>query len=185
MNIRLAAADDAEAILAIYAPYVRDTAITFEYDVPGLGEFRSRVTETLKNYPYLVAEEDGNIVGYAYAGPVRTRAAYRHSAEMTVYVARECRRRGIGKKLYRELEKLLLRQNVFAVYACVTSSVRADDPYVTDASVRFHEKMGYAETGVFHQCGNKFGRWYGVIWLEKNLGTRPENPEPFLPFPET
>ena len=89
MKIRIASIGDAEAILAVYAPYVRNTAITFEYDVPEIRNFRSRIEETLKNYPYLVAEEDGKIVGYAYAGVLRERAAYQHIAEMSVYVDQE------------------------------------------------------------------------------------------------
>ena len=101
MKIRIASIGDAEAILAVYAPYVRNTAITFEYDVPEIGSFRSRIEETLENYPYLVAEENGKIVGYAYAGVLRERAAYQHIAEMSVYVDQECRRRGIGQALYR------------------------------------------------------------------------------------
>ena len=182
VEIRLAAVEDAEAILSIYAPYVRDTAITFEYDVPGLEEFRSRIGETLKNYPYLVATEKGSVVGYAYAGSLRKRAAYQHIAEMSIYVDTQYRRRGIGEKLYLELEKRLARQNVFSVYAGVTVSDRADDVYVTDDSIHFHERMGYTKVGEYPLCGYKFGQWYSVAWFEKALGSRPEKPEPFIPF---
>ena len=183
MEIRPAALADAEAILAIYAPYVQSTAITFEYEVPDPEAFRSRMEGILKNYPYLVASENGKITGYAYAGPFHPRAAYQHAAEMSVYLDMQCRYRGIGRILYRELEKRLIRQNVFSLYACVTTTGRADDPYVSDASIRFHEKMGYVPVGEYHQCGYKFNRWYDVTWLEKDLGTRPENPEPFIPWP--
>ena len=182
MKIRIASIGDAEAILAVYAPYVRNTAITFEYDVPEIGSFRSRIEETLENYPYLVAEENGKIVGYAYAGVLRERAAYQHIAEMSVYVDQECRRRGIGQALYRELERGLHRQNEFSVYACVTASVRKDDAYVDDGSIRFHERMGYAKVGEYPLCGYKFGRWYDVVWLVKDLGEKPDQPEPFIPF---
>ena len=181
MEIRLATVDDAEAILAIYAPYVRNTAITFEYDVPEIGAFRARIEATLKNYPYLVAEESGRMVGYAYAGPFGKRAAYQHSAELSIYLDESCRRQGTGRLLYQELEKRLLAQNVFSVYAGVAASDRADDAFVTDASIRFHEKMGYTKIGEYHLCGYKFGRWYNVAWFEKALGTRPENPAPFIP----
>ena len=109
MEIRLAAAADAGAILAVYAPYVQNTAITFEYDVPEPGAFRDRVAKTLKNYPYLVAEDGGRIVGYAYAGPFRLRAAYQHTAEMSIYIDGRYRQRGIGGALYRELEERLIR----------------------------------------------------------------------------
>ena len=182
MEIRLAAMDDAESILAIYAPYVRNTAITFECEVPGSEEFRSRIRETLKSYPWLVAAEGGSIVGYAYAGPFRKRAAYQHSAEMSIYIDQRCRQHGIGRNLYLELEKQLARQNVFSVYAGVTVSDRPDDACVTDGSICFHRKMGYTKIGEYHLCGYKFGQWYNVAWFEKNLGNRPEKPKPFIPF---
>lgn len=182
MEIRLAAAADAGAILAVYAPYVQNTAITFEYDVPEPGAFRDRVAETLKNYPYLVAEDGGRIVGYAYAGPFRVRAAYQHAAEMSIYIDGRYRQRGIGGALYRELEERLIRQNVFTVYAGVTTSDRKDDAYVTDGSVHFHEKMGYKKVGEHHLCGYKFNQWYNLAWFEKVLGNRPEKPGAFIPF---
>ena len=182
MLIRLASVDDAEEILAIYAPYVLDTAITFEYDVPEIGEFRSRIETTLKNYPYLVAVEEGRIIGYAYAGAFRKRAAYQHSAEMSIYIDQRYRQHGIGRSLYLELEKQLVRQNVFSLYAGVTVSDRPDDAYVTNGSICFHERMGYTKIGEYHLCGYKFGQWYSVAWFEKSLGTRPEKPDPFIPF---
>ncbi len=183
MEIRLAGAEDAEELLAIYAPYVKNTAITFEYDVPDVSEFRSRIAETLKRYPYLVAEEEGKNLGYAYAGAFRKRAAYQYSAEMSIYLEEHCRGRGIGRLLYRELEKRLLRQNVRMVYAGVTTSDRKEDAYVTDASIRFHEKMGYAKIGEYHSCGYKFGQWYNVAWFEKALAAAQAGPAPFIPFP--
>ena len=182
MEIRLATTDDAEAIVAIYEPYVRNTAITFEYEVPDPEEFRSRIRETLKTHPYLVATEGGSIAGYAYAGPLRKRAAYQHSAEMSIYIDQRYRQQGIGRSLYLELEKQLVRQNVFSLYAGVTVSDRPDDAYVTDGSICFHERMGYTRIGEYHLCGYKFGQWYSVAWLEKSLGTRPEKPDPFIPF---
>ena len=182
MEIRLAAMDDAEAIIAIYEPYVRNTAISFEYKVPDPEEFRSRIRETLKNYPWLIAAEDRRIVGYAYAGPFRKRAAYQHSAEMSIYIDQRYRQHGIGRSLYLELEKQLVRQNVFSLYAGVTVSDRPDDAYVTNGSICFHERMGYTKIGEYHLCGYKFGQWYSVAWFEKSLGTRPEKPDPFIPF---
>ena len=182
MEIKLATTDDAEAIVAIYEPYVRNTAITFEYEVPDPEEFRSRIRETLKTHPYLVATEGGSIAGYAYAGPLRKRAAYQHSAEMSIYIDQRYRQHGIGRSLYLELEKQLVRQNVFSLYAGVTVSDRPDDAYVTDGSICFHERMGYTRIGEYHLCGYKFGQWYSVAWLEKSLGTRPEKPDPFIPF---
>ncbi len=182
MEIRLATIDDAETILAIYEPYVRNTAITFEYEVPSTAEFRSRIRETLRSYPYLVAAEGKSIVGYAYASPFRKRAAYQHSAEMSIYIDQRCRQHGIGRSLYLELEKRLVRQNVFSIYAGVTRSDRPNDAYVTDGSICFHERMGYTKIGEYHRCGYKFGQWYNVAWFEKHIGTIPENPDPFIPF---
>ena len=182
--IRPADAADAEAILAVYAPYVLNTAVTFEIDVPDLQSFRDRVEGILKEYPYLVAEKDGKILGYAYASPFHSRAAYRHTAEMSVYLNGECRQQGVGRQLYQELERRLLRQNVFILYACITSTDRQEDPFLTDGSIRFHEKMGYRTIGEHRLCGYKFDRWYSVVWMEKMIADRPDTPEPFVPYPE-
>ena len=183
MEIRVATEQDAEAIRNIYAPYVEKTAITFEYDVPSVEEFRHRIATTLREYPYLVAIEDGEVVGYAYAGPFYGRAAYKHSAEVSVYVSENQRGHGTGKLLYQQLESALASQNVFVLYACITAAECEGDPYVTDGSLRFHEKMGYRLTGKHNQCGYKLGRWYSVVWMEKSMADRPAVPEPFVPFP--
>lgn len=182
INIRLASVEDAPAIRKIYAPYVTDTAVTFEYDVPDVTEFVRRITVTLENYPYLVAEKNGTVVGYAYAGPFRPRAAYRHTAEVSIYVDREQTGQGTGKRLYRELERLLVLQNVVVAYACITETERTDDMHLTDRSIRFHEKMGYALAGQFYHCGYKFGKWYSMRWMEKRIAEEPEMPDPFIPF---
>lgn len=183
-QIRLAAVDDAEAILSVYAPYVQHTAVSFEYDVPDIRSFRRRMEGILREYPYLVAEEDGKILGYAYAGPFHSRAAYKHSAEISIYLAEGCCRRGIGGQLYRELERRLVSQNVFVLYACIASTDRRDDPFLTDRSIRFHEKMGYRTVGEHHFCGYKFDRWYSMVWMEKAIAEKPAHPGPFIPFPE-
>ena len=153
MTIRIAAAEDAEQILRIYAPYVLDTAVSFEYEVPDTESFRQRIVTTLRNYPYLAAEEEGRIVGYAYAGPFHTRAAYRHAAELSIYLDRDCRGNGIGKRLYSELERILVRQNVFVAYAGIAVTDRENDGNLTDGSVRFHTRMGYREAGLHRLCG--------------------------------
>ena len=184
MEIRLASPDDAEEILAVYAPYVRNTAVSFEVEVPDLGAFRSRMEGIMKRYPYLAAVDGRRIAGYAYAGAFGSRAAYQHSAELSIYLAGDCRGRGIGRLLYRELEACLLRQHVFSAFAGVTVTDRENDPYVTDASIRFHEKAGYVRVAEFPRCGFKFGRWYSVAWLGKELGVRPADPAPFIPFPD-
>ena len=151
MRIRMAGLEDAAALLAIYAPYVRETAITFEYDVPSEKEFAGRIAHTLEKFPYLVAENDGEIVGYAYAGAFHPRAAYQWCAEMSVYVKRDARRMGVWRKLYDAMETILSMQRLTNVEACIAVP-SAPDAHLTLDSVRFHEKMGYRMIGAFHQC---------------------------------
>ena len=182
MNIRIATEQDAEAIHQIYAPFVRDTAITFEYSVPDATEMAMRIRHTLENYPYLVAEEDGTVAGYAYAGLFRTREAYLHSAEVSIYVDPRYTGRGIGRELYLELERNLVRQNVFILYACITETEREHDEHMTDGSIRFHSRMGYQLKGSFFHCGYKFGKWYSMRYMEKVIAPRPDAPDPFIPF---
>lgn len=181
MNIRIASPDDAEKILEIYAPYVTDTAVSFEYTVPDIGDFRKRIEGILKEYPYLVAEEDGQIIGYAYAGPFHSREAYKHSAELSIYIKNEYHGRGIGQNLYCKLEEILSAQNVFTTCACIAVP-EIEDEYLTDISELFHERIGYHTVGRHEKCGYKFGRWYSMIWMEKEIKKRVPNPEPFIPF---
>ena len=180
--IRAASPADGAALLAIYAPYVRHTAITFEYAVPSLEEFTGRIAATLTKYPYLVAEHQGRPAGYAYTGPFSGRAAYDWSAETSLYIRRDYRRQGIGRKLYEALEAVSKAQHIVNLNACITCP-DADDEYVTQNSVQFHAHMGYAMVGVFHKCGCKFNRWYNVAWMEKFLGSHPAVPEAIVPFP--
>lgn len=168
-NIRNARVSDAEAILGIYAYYVKNTAISFEYDVPTLEEFRLRIQNTIKNYPYIVIEGDEKILGYAYAGAFKTRAAYSHSAETTIYVEHSLKKCGLGKLLYAALEEKLKVQGILNLYACI-SYPEVNDEYVTQNSAEFHEHWGYKKCGEFHNCGFKFGRFYNMIWMEKIIG---------------
>ncbi len=173
--IRIAAPDDAQALLDIYAPYVKDTAITFEYDVPSVGEFRQRICRTLEKYPYLIAEQNGVPVGYTYAGVFNERAAADWSVETSLYVRDDCKRQGIGKKLYLALEQALSLQRVINLNACIACP-ETEDEYLTRNSIRFHEHLGYRFVGEFYQCGYKFSRWYNMVWMEKHLGEHPEHP---------
>ena len=182
--IRIATTEDAGEIQKIYAPYVENTAITFEYDVPDVREMRHRIALTLEEYPYLVAVENEKIVGYAYTSSFHGRAAYKHCAEVSIYLDEEHKDKGYGRALYQELEKYLVRQNVNVLYACITETERQDDPRLTDGSIRFHEKMGYVTVGRHNLCGYKFDKWYSVIWMEKVIADRQERPEPFVPFGE-
>ena len=181
--IRSARLEDAAALLGIYAPYVEHTAITFELQVPGPDEFGQRMEQIMRKYPYLVWEEEGNILGYAYASDFHPRAAYRFCAEMTVYVAEHARGRGIGRTLYSALEDALKGMHYLNFNACIACTDR-EDPYLDDGSPRFHEHMGYRLVGTFHQCGYKFGRWYDMIWMEKTL-PHPGEPEEILTYAES
>ena len=169
MEIRPVTIEDAEQLLAIYAPYVRETAITFEYEVPTLGEFRERIRTISSILPYLVAVEGEEIKGYAYAGKFKTRRAYDWSVEVTVYVRRASRRTGVGSALYRALEASLKGIGVLNMNACIALP-KEDDRYLTRDSFYFHEKMGFSLVGTFHDSGYKFGTWYDMIWMEKSIG---------------
>ena len=172
--IRLATVDDAESILAIYTPYVTGTSITFEYEVPSLDEMRTRIADTLKEYPYLIYLLDGNVAGYAYAHRLRERIAYQWDAELSVYVDGDCHHRGIGKALYACLMDLLKLQNVINVSGVVTKP--------NPASERLHEHFGFRLAGVLRNTGFKKGKWLDVAWYEKNLSDWPAKPLPLLPF---
>ncbi len=184
MKIRVATAEDANSIQRIYAPYVEKTAITFEYDVPCVDELQRRIINTLKEYPYLVAVEQERIIGYAYASSFHSRAAYKHSAEVSIYLNEKWHKKGVGKHLYQELENWLIKQNVFVLYACITTTERKDDENITDASICFHRKMGYTLVGKHNLCGYKFNKWYSVIWMEKLIADRADRPNAFVPFSE-
>ena len=175
-KIRIAGPEDAERLVEIYAPYVRETAITFEYEVPSAAEFRRRIEQTLEKYPYLVAERDGKIAGYAYARALNERPAADWAVETAIYVERGSRKTGMGRALYEALEKELLGQNIINLNACIACP-EVEDEYLTCNSIRFHEHMGYRLVGKFHQCGYKFGRWYHLVWMEKHLREHPAKPD--------
>ncbi len=181
--IRMATPAEADRILEIYAPYVTDTAITFEYEAPSIAIFRKRMQGILEKYPYLVAERDGQIVGYTYAHAFHERAAYDWSAETTIYVRMDQKGQGIGKALYLALEHALSLQNIINLNACI-GYPETEDAYLTRDSVRFHMHFGYRWVGEFHQCGYKFGRWYHMVWMEKMLGEHPQHPLPVRRFQE-
>ena len=168
--IRIANEADLPAILKIYAPYVLTSTATFEYTVPTLEEFTHRFREITRQYPWLVWEEGGEILGYAYASAPYTRAAYAWCAEPSIYLRGDVRGRGLGTKLYACLEKILQIQGYHLLYALVTEE--------NGESVAFHEKFLYKKQAYFPECGVKFGRWLGIFWMEKRLKTVeiPTNP---------
>lgn len=183
MIIRIADPGDAQALLDIYTPYVENTVITFEYEAPSLEEFRERIENTLTKYPYLAAEEDGEIVGYAYAGSFKSRAAYGWAVETSIYVRMDQKRKGIGRELYRVLERALVLQNIVNLNACIAST-HAEDEYLTNDSIHFHEHLGYRMVGEFRKCGYKYNRWYDMVWMEKFIGEHVSDQPPVKPFPE-
>ena len=174
MSIRIANAADVPQILAIYGPYVENTTVSFEYRAPTQAEFISRFTRITQQFPWLVWEEDGRILGYAYADAPFERAAFQWCAELSVYLLPQARGRGIGKALYEALEKALKAQGYLVLYAVITDG-NAD-------SVAFHKALGYTHLAHFPECGFKKGGWHGIIWLEKRLNSvkMPTNkPVPF------
>ena len=167
--IRLATEADAPALAAIYAPYVLETAITFEYEPPTAEEFAERMRATLAFFPYLVAELDGRPVGYAYAST-------------SISVAQGYSGRGIGRALHDALARALKVQGILNMYACIAVPCGADDETLTRNSEQFHAHLGYRLVGEFERCGYKGGRWYSMVWMEKMLGEhRPDQP-PVTPF---
>ena len=168
---------DAERLLEIYDYYVKNTAITFEYTTPTIEEFRGRMEKTMQKYPYLVAEKDGQIAGYAYAGAFVGRAAYDWSCETSIYLDKNARRCGIGKTLYAALEKELKKMGILNMYACIGYPDNEDE-YLTKNSAEFHSHIGFVQVGEFHKCGYKFGRWYNMIWMEKIIGEHKEKQAP-------
>lgn len=177
ITIRMANPADAQALLNIYAPYVINTAITFEYDVPSVEEFASRIAHTLEKYPYLIAEEGGNIFGYAYASPFHDRPAYDWAVETSIYVDQNIKHRGIGRKLHDALESTLREQGILNMNACIAYPPEEDE-HLDKNSVEFHAHMGYRLVGEFYKCGYKFNRWYNMVWMEKLIGEHLSDQKP-------
>ncbi len=181
LRIRAASADDAAELVSIYAPYVKHTAITFEYEVPTVEEFGERIKKTLAGYPYLVAETDEGVAGYAYAGPFQERAAYDWAVETSIYLREDKRGMGIGSRLYDKLKDMLIKQNILNMNACIAYSQKEDE-HLTRGSVLFHEKYGFNKVGEFHKCGYKFDRWYDIVWMEKQIGNHVAGQTAVKPF---
>ncbi|MBR2041899.1 MAG: N-acetyltransferase [Oscillospiraceae bacterium] len=175
-KIRFAKPEDAKAILGIYAPYIENTAITFEYEVPSEEEFSARMEEIQKKYPWIVYEEEGEILGYAYGGPEYTRAAYQWTVETSVYVAAEASGKGIGTALYEKILDILKKQNFCVCYVLIN-----DD---NEASVKLHEKYGFKQNGFRKNCGYKFEKWHSVVFMEKQLNEFSVPPKAIIPINE-
>ena len=158
--IRIATEADVPEILAIYAPYIENTTYTFEYDVPSEAEFLQRFRTLTAQFPWLVYEEDGRILGYAYGSAPFERAAYRWCAEDSLYLHPQAQGKGIGRRLLTALEKVLFYQGYRRIYALITAE--------NSISIAFHKKMGYKLRSELPEAGLKFGRWIGVVWMDKN-----------------
>jgi L-amino acid N-acyltransferase YncA len=167
-RLRIASLDDAASVAAIYAPYVRDTVVSFELEAPTIDEMRERIEGVLERHLWLLACRGADVVGYAYASPHRTRAAYQWSVDVAVYLEATSHRRGIARRLYTALMALLARQGYVNAYAGIT----VPNP----ASVGFHEAMGFAPVGVYRQVGYKHGAWRDVGWWCRRLHDCPEGP---------
>lgn len=187
LRIRNAAPAEAERFSEIYRHYVLNTAVTFEVEPPDAEEFRRRIGNVQKRYPWLVAEEitpEGRrTVGYAYAGAFKARAAYDWSCELSIYVERGLQGRGYGRRLYDALSGALGQMGIRRLYACIAAPEQ-DDEYLTSASVRFHEHLGFRVTGRFEGCANKFGRWYNMVWMVRENAALTPDPAPLLPWTE-
>jgi phosphinothricin acetyltransferase len=171
-TIHLATTADAEHVQAIYAPYCH-TPISFEAQPPGVEDMRGRLVQLLGSFPWLLYEDDGAVLGYAYAGPHRERAAYRWSVDTSVYVRQGRQRQGVGRALYTSLLAMLPLQGYVNAYAGVTLP--------NPGSVGLHEALGFQRVGVYHEVGFKCGAWYDVAWFERPLQARPA--EPSVPRP--
>jgi len=171
LTYRLAAEQDAAALLAIYEPYIRNTAVTFECETPSLKEFAARIRGISADYPYLVCCADGKIVGYAYGHRQMQRDAYQWNAELSVYIGRGWQCRGIGKALYGALIEILRLQNVRNVYGGVTMP--------NAGSESLHAALGFTKLGTYHSTGWKCGAWHDVAWFEKQIGSCDLKPQPF------
>jgi phosphinothricin acetyltransferase len=160
-TIRLATGDDAAAIAAIYAPFCTESIVSFEEAAPTAEEIAARIAKVAARYPYLVLDDGGTVAGYAYASPHRDRAAYRWTAEVTVYVRPDYHRRGVGRALYTALLALLTRQGYHLAVGGVTLP--------NSGSEGLHEAMGFVEVGVYRHVGYKLGAWRDVRWYQRPL----------------
>lgn len=174
--IRIARDEDAAAIHAIYAPSITDGVATFETELPGVAVMRERIRARLQHYPWLVWEEDGDVLAYAYAGRFRERAAYDWIAETSIYVRADAHRRGIARRLYSALLGTMRLQGINQAVGVITLP--------GTISVAMHEGMGFNAAGVWRQCGYKLGQWWDVGVWQKELQSAMSPPPPVTPFPE-
>ena len=174
--IRIARDEDAAAIHAIYAPSITDGVATFETELPGVATMRERIHTRLQHYPWLVWDDGGEVLAYAYAGRFRERAAYDWIAETSIYVRADAHRRGIARRLYGTLLDVMCMQGINQAIGVITLP--------GTVSVAMHEAMGFASAGVWRQCGYKLGQWWDVGVWQKQLQAPAATPSPVIPFPQ-
>jgi phosphinothricin acetyltransferase len=174
IKLRLASSADADGVLSIYTPYVEETNVTFDYDVEEAKVFCQKIDEMLTEFPWIIAEHDGKIIGYAYAKRHRDRAAYNWCAESSIYVHQDFQGKGLAKLLYEALLDILKSQNTINVYAGIAQP--------NESSTMFHVKMGFTPVGVYKRVGFKNNQWHDVLWVHKILTKHVDIPENFIPF---
>ena len=167
-TIREVRLEDAAKLVEIYTYYVLNTAVSFEYAVPTVEEFKDRISHIIEKYPYLVCEVDNEIVGYAYANAYSVRDAYAWTVATSIYLDKNYRRQGIGSALYEELENRLREQGIVNMLAGAAYCEKEDE-YLSHDSFKFHSKMGYSKVAHFEAIGKKFDRWYDLLWMQKKL----------------
>lgn len=172
MRIRTAELRDCRAIRAIYAQYI-ESPVTFEYRLPDPKSFEDRFQSVSSAYPWLVCEEDGYVIGYAYAHPHQEREGYRWNAELSVYLDKAYTKRGYGKRLYARLIELLKEQGIKNVYGAVTLP--------NEASEKLHKSLGFTCLGILHHTGFKCGKWHDVAWFEMQIGMIDGSPAELIP----
>lgn len=176
VKIRLAQKSDAATLVAIYAPYIENTSVTFEYEVPTVEEFAARIEKVTEKFPWLICEIDGKIAGYFYAGLYKSRAAFQWDAELSAYLSPDYHRMGIASSLYSCFEAILTEQGYLNLYALIT---------VTNSqSIGLLKKQGFHTLCVYPGVGFKLGEWHDLTVLEKRLAPLPENPHPCRTFRE-
>ena len=173
-TIRLASQSDAEQLRDIYAPFCENTPVSFETQAPTVDEMRRRIAKTLRSYPWLVYENEGHVLGYAYASSHRERAAYRWAVDVSAYVREGYRRLGVGRSLYSSLLALLHLQGFYRALAGITLP--------NPGSVGLHQAMGFQSLGTYHNIGYKCGRWHDVQWFQLALREPGEEPPDPLEF---
>ena len=167
VTIRAATVADAQAMHDIYAYYVENTALNYDYEAPSVAYFEKKIACILTHYPALIAEADGEVIGYCYANQFRDMEAYAWGPETTIYLKPGTYRRGLGRQLYTLLEDILKSQGFVKMIAVLTTPI---DERSDMGSLQFHERLGFVEVGHMDHCGYKFGRWYSTTWMEKMIG---------------